>query len=74
MGRIMEAKGGVARASAGPWKFVREVRSELKKVVWPTYKQTASYTGFVVVFTLIVVAVIALLDALFNFGLHLYLR
>lgn len=70
----MEAKGGTLRASSGPWKFVREVRSELKKVVWPTPKQTASYTGFVVVFTLVVVLVITILDALFNFGLHQYLR
>ena len=70
----MEAKGGAVRASDSPWKFVREVRSELKKVVWPTPKQTASYTGFVVLFTLLVVAVISILDAVFNFGLHLYLR
>lgn len=70
----MEAKGGAIRAQGKPWKYVREVRSELKKVTWPTPKQTATYTGFVVVFTLLVVAVITLLDTIFNFGLHLYLR
>ena len=70
----MEAKGGAVRTSDRPWKFVREVRSELKKVVWPTPKQTAAYTGFVVLFTAVVVIVIAILDAVFNFGLHLYLR
>lgn len=70
----MATKGGAVRATDGPWKYVREVRSELKKVTWPTPKQTASYTGFVVIFTLLVVAVISLLDTIFNFGLHLYLR
>lgn len=71
---MMEAKGGAVRATDSPLKYLREVRSELKKVTWPTPKQTASYTGFVVVFTLLVVAVISLLDTIFNFGLHLYLR
>ena len=54
--------------------FISETRTELKKVTWPTFKQTAAYTGFVVLFTLLVVAVISLLDTIFNFGLHLYLR
>ena len=62
------------QASGRPWKYLRDIRSELKKVVWPTPKQTVSYTGFVVVFTLVVVAAISLLDAVFNFGLHQYLR
>lgn len=70
----MEAKGGALRASERPWKYLREIRSELKKVVWPTPKQTVSYTGFVVLFTGLVVLIITLLDTLFNFGLHLYLR
>lgn len=71
---MMEAKGGAIKASDRPWKYLRELRSELKKVAWPTPKQTVSYTGFVVVFTLMVVIVIMLLDTVFNFGLHQYLR
>lgn len=70
----MDAKGGAVQASGRPWKYFRDIRSELKKVVWPTPKQTVSYTGFVVVFSLVVVAAISLLDAVFNFGLHQYLR
>ena len=70
----MEAKGGAISPTAGSLKYLREVRAELKKVTWPTFKQTASYTGFVVAFTLLVVVVITILDAVFNFGLHLYLR
>ena len=30
-------------------KFLREVKSELKKVIWPTPKQTAKNTGIVLV-------------------------
>jgi len=70
----MEAKGGTMTLSERPWKYLREVRTELKKVIWPTPKQTVSYTGFVVVFTLLVVLIISLLDTIFNFGLHQYLR
>lgn len=70
----MEAKGGTMAVSARPWKYLRDVRSELRKVVWPTPKQTVSYTGFVVVFTLLVALIIMLLDTVFNFGLHQYLR
>lgn len=69
---MMEAKG--TAASDRPVKYLKGVQSELKKVVWPTPKQTVSYTGFVVVFTLLVVLVITLLDTIFNFGLHQYLR
>ena len=70
----MEAKGGAISPVSGSWKYLREVRAELKKVTWPTFKQTATYTGFVVTFTLLVVVVISILDTVFNFGLHLYLR
>jgi preprotein translocase subunit SecE len=71
--RTMEAKG-VVTASDRSWKYLREVRAELKKVVWPTPRQTASYTGFVVVFSLVIVAIISLLDTIFNLGLHYYLH
>ncbi|AEW03831.1 preprotein translocase, SecE subunit [Sulfobacillus acidophilus DSM 10332] len=71
---MMEAKGNAVQSGARPWKYLREVRSELRKVVWPTPRQTVSYTGFVVAFTALVGLIIAGLDALFNFGLHLFLR
>ncbi len=67
----MEAKGKVTAANRDrPRKYLREVRSELKKVVWPTPRQTLSYTGFVVSFSLVVALIISGLDAVFNFGLN----
>ncbi len=71
---MMAAKGGAISHRTGSVKYLREVRTELKKVTWPTLKQTATYTGFVVTFTLLVVLVITILDTVFNFGLHQYLR
>ncbi|MDR1117034.1 MAG: preprotein translocase subunit SecE [Oscillospiraceae bacterium] len=41
-------------------KWFRELRSELKKVVWPTPKQTANNTLVVVAMVLLVSIVIAL--------------
>ena len=35
------------KRSRGAW--FREMKSEMKKVVWPTKKEVASYTGVVIV-------------------------
>ncbi len=71
----MEAKG---KATVSPAvrsrRYLREVRSELKKVVWPTPRQTLSYTGFVVSFSLVVALIISGLDVVFNFGLDHFVR
>jgi preprotein translocase subunit SecE len=54
--------------------FVREVISELGKVIWPTRKELLTYTGVVIVFVVIVVSIVGLLDygfakaVLFVFG------
>ncbi len=75
MGKLMEAKGNTTLSSgAKSRKYFREVRTELKKVVWPTPKQTLSYTGFVVGFSLLIALLIAGLDAIFNLGLNHFIR
>jgi len=48
-------------------KFAKEVRSELKKVIWPSRSQLITYTLTVIVVCLLVGAVIWLFDALFGF-------
>jgi len=35
------------------WKFLREARTELRKVVWPTRKETTQMTFFVFLITVI---------------------
>ena len=44
-------------------KWFREMKSELKKVVWPTGKDTAKNTGTVLLCSLIVGAFIWIFDA-----------
>ena len=47
-------------------KWMRELKSELKKVQWPTGKQTVNNTVIVIVCVLIVGLFIWLFDALAN--------
>jgi preprotein translocase subunit SecE len=47
-------------------RFLREVVSELRKVIWPTRKQQVTYTVVVLVFVAVVVAVVYGLDAGFS--------
>ena len=50
-------------------KKFREFRSEFKKVVWPTFAQTAKNTALVLVVLIICSVVVGLLDLGFNEGL-----
>jgi preprotein translocase subunit SecE len=50
--------------------YVKGSLEELKKVVWPTKKQTINYSIIVVVMTLGVAIFFAILDNLFNFILE----
>lgn len=70
----MEAKGTTPRSAERSRKYFREVRSELRKVIWPTPRQTLTYTGFVIFLTALVALMISGLDALFNLGLSQFIR
>jgi len=45
-----------------PVVFVREVRSELRKVIWPTRKELITYTTVSVIFILFMVGVVTGID------------
>jgi preprotein translocase subunit SecE len=49
-----------------PIKFVREVRDELRKVVWPTRKELITYTTSALIFILIMVGLVTGLDVAFS--------
>ena len=51
--------------------FIRQVIGELKKVVTPTRKELLSYTGVVLVFVVIMMAIVAGLDAGFAWLVNL---
>ena len=46
-------------------QFIKEVRTELKKVSWPTNKELISYTGVVGLAVVIVCALIWVCDTAF---------
>lgn len=50
-------------------KWFRDLKSEAKKVVWPTRKQTINNSGIVIAAILIIGAFIWILDAIFNLGI-----
>jgi preprotein translocase subunit SecE len=57
-----ERSGLIARIG----RFVREVVAELRKVIWPSRKQWATFTFVVIVFLVVMVALVSGLDVLFH--------
>ena len=51
-------------------QFFREVRAELKRVTWPTRKETIGSTSVVLILVMIMAVFLGLVDA----GLHALLR
>ena len=47
-------------------KFFREVKGEMKKVIWPTWAQTANHTWIVIGVIIVVAIFLAIIDALFG--------
>ncbi len=47
-------------------KFFIEVRSEMKKVVWPTWAQTVNNTMIVIVFIVMIGVFMAVIDFIFG--------
>jgi preprotein translocase subunit SecE len=66
----MEKKNIFARLGARIARWFRETRSELKKVVWPTFNQLRNNTGIVIVAVLIVGAAMSALDFGFQWVIH----
>ncbi len=49
-------------------RFFKEVKSEMKKVVWPSRKQLVNNTLIVIAVVIIIGIVIAIFDTIFQFG------
>ena len=49
-------------------KWYRELKSEVKKIVWPTKEQTLNNTGVVLACCLVVGVFIWIVDAILNLG------
>lgn len=50
--------------------FLNESRQELKRVNWPTRKETMRYTLFVILFSIGVAAFLGILDFVFMQGIE----
>ncbi|HPY08327.1 MAG: preprotein translocase subunit SecE [Patescibacteria group bacterium] len=48
--------------------YIKASISEMKKVTWPTKKETYNYTVLVIAISLIVAAFLGALDYIFNLG------
>ena len=59
---MVEAMGWIDRSST----FLREVRSEMAKVTWPTANELKGQTLVVIVAVLIIAAFIGLVDLVLN--------
>lgn len=42
--------------------FIRQIASELRKVIWPTRKELVTYTSVVIVFVLAMSALVSIID------------
>jgi len=68
---VAKADGAVRRGRfARIALFIRQVINELKKVVTPTRKELVGFTGVVLVFVVIMMALVFGLDQLFGFGVQ----
>ena len=69
-----EARAPERDARVGPAEYFREVRSELRRVQWPTRNEVINYTIVVTITVIVLTAFIAGLDFLFGEGVIRILR
>lgn len=55
-------------------KFLRETKSEFKKVTWPTRREMVAYTAVVLFTVLLMSTIIWGIDAVLNFIIRLFLN
>lgn len=70
----MSTQANTNKEKKGFGKFLKGVRSELKKVNWPNRKELVNHTGVVVATCALVTFILWVLDATFGFGLNLILK
>jgi len=57
-------------AKTSPGQFVRQVRQELAKVVWPSRKETMVSTMMVMVMAVVASIFLFLVDTVFSLGIQ----
>ena len=64
----------MAQAKLDPLQFIKEARTELAKVVWPTREETIKLTALVIIITVAIGAYIGTIDYLLSQVLKLLIR
>ncbi len=59
---------------ANPFQFLQDVRSESKKITWPTRRETLVTSGLVVLMVLAASLFFVVVDSVLRFGVGLMLR
>lgn len=59
---------------ANPFQFLQEVRSEAKKITWPTRRETLITSGLVILMVLAASLFFVVVDSALRFGVGLMLR
>jgi len=54
--------------------YVKESVEEMKKVTWPTKKETSNYTLLVIGISIAVALFLGLLDYIFNYGFQFIVK
>jgi preprotein translocase subunit SecE len=62
----MARKDAKAKKGNVVTRFLRETRSELRKVVWPTRREALNMTGIVLAVTVVMAAGLGIIDWLFT--------
>lgn len=55
-------------------RFIKESRSELKRVLWPNRRETVVFTSVVIVSVVIVSIAIWVIDSVFSFVLRMIIQ
>ncbi|MCP4044278.1 MAG: preprotein translocase subunit SecE [Gammaproteobacteria bacterium] len=55
------------------WEFMLEARTEVRKVVWPTRKETVQTTSIVIAMVALMAIILWLLDMLLAWGIRLFI-
>lgn len=63
---MSESSNAKKKGFTGIFKFFKEIKSEMKKVVWPSLSQTAHNTMIVIAVIIIVGIFLAIVDAIFG--------
>jgi preprotein translocase subunit SecE len=62
----LAGSGGRRSGRGNPLNFVRDVRSELRKVAWPNQRETINLTAVVIAFSVVVGLFLGGVDFLFQ--------